>query len=206
MSKEQCGKLTHYTDVTLRSIPQWNRTIVYGFGDRCSTIELGAFTKHSRYKSSSSLCATGRIQTCVVLMTANLQSAPFGRSGTVAYIHVHYVFVIHQLSLRWFLTPPQNKTRISYHTLKCRCKSCLCLLLDSNQRPPDSESGALSAELKRLAGSKFTTLVHSVWFVHLGGFEPPRPYWAPPPQGGASAIPPQVLRLTWQEVLDHASP
>lgn len=85
LSKEQCGKLTHYTDVTLRSIPQWNRTIAYGFGDRRSTIELGAFTKNSRYKPSSSLCATGRIQTYVVLMTANLQSAPFGRSGTVAY-------------------------------------------------------------------------------------------------------------------------
>lgn len=46
--------------------PNGIEPIVYGFGDRCSTIELGAFTKHSRYKSSSSLCATGRIQTYVV--------------------------------------------------------------------------------------------------------------------------------------------
>ena len=114
------------------------------------------------------------------------------------------MFVIHQLSLRWFLTPPQNKTRISYHTLKCRCKSCLCLLLDSNQRPPDSESGALSAELKRLAGSKFTTLVHSVWFVHLGGFEPLHPYRYRNLSPARLPVPPQAL--TWVKHNDWTKP
>lgn len=120
-------------------------------------------------------------------MTANLQSAPFGRSGTVAYtctLCVCHTSVVSEMVSD--SSSEQDKNIISHFEVSMQILF-VCLLLDSNQRPPDSESGALSAELKRLTGSKFTTHIYHMWFVHLGGFEPPRPYWAPPPQGGASA-------------------